>query len=371
MIRLILIVFSVLICIGCQNENGNTIQVPIDIDDGIKVSTPAKHGFNMELLSELNADLYNEKYGNIHSLLIMNDDEIIFEQYYREGNRNEIHFIASVTKSFTSLLTGIAIEKGYIDSINQPFLDYFPNYKATERDERKHQVTIEHLLTMTSGFDWDEETLPYSNPNNDGVRMDQMDNWLDASLRLKMDTIPGTKYVYCGPNDIILGEIIRNTSKKNIAEFAEEHLFKPLGINEYIWKSKNGIYETGGGLFIKSRDLLKFSHLYLNKGVFDNISIVSKDWIDLTFTPRIEIASPFYMGYHWKIGKPEDELLVYHMNGNGGQIVSIVPALNMIIVMTADNRNQKRPLGPLMERITKIHPDYETKITTPNNVYKK
>lgn len=359
-----------LLCVGCQNEKGNIIQNPIDLDDGINISTAEKHDIDSLLLSELNTDIFNGNYGNIHSLLIMKDNELVVEQYYGDGDRDEEHFLASVTKGFTAILTGIAIEKGYIDSLSQPMLDYFPKYKTVETDQRKHKITIEHLLTMTSGFDWDEQTLPFSDPNNDGVKMDRLDNWLDASLLLKMDTIPGTKYVYCGPNDIILGEIIKVTTKLNISEFAKENLFEPLKITEYKWGSKNGIYDTGGGLHMKSRGMLKFGQLLLNDGKVGNTTVVSKDWVDKTFTPYIEMKKPLYMGYQWRNIHSDEGLLSYFISGNGGQIISLVPDLNIVFVVTADNRGESHPLKEVAERILRIHPNYKME-TTPNKTYKQ
>ncbi len=361
----IAIAFIVFICVSCSNENGNTLQIPEDINDGVSVSSLENHDLDTLLLSQLNTDIYNGMYGEIHSLLIMKDNELVVEQYYREGERDKIHFLASVTKGFVAILIGIAMDQGYIDSLNRPMLDYFPEYKEAEKDEQKHKVTIEHLLTMTSGFEWDESTLPFTDPNNDGVSMDAVEDKLDASLKLKMDTVPGTKYVYCGPNDIILGEIIKETSKQNIEEFAVKNLFEPLQINEYRWSSNNGIYHTGGGLWMKSRGMLKFGRLLLNNGKIGNTAIVSKNWVDKTFTPYIEMKKPLYMGYQWRNIHSDEGLLSYFVSGNGGQIISIVPDLNMVFVVTADNRGKSQPLKELAERVLRIHPDYKMK-TTPN-----
>ena len=358
--RQISILLLILLITGCKNENNCIIQNPAELNDGLKVSTVEEHHIDTVLLSGLNSDICTGKYGKIHSLLIIKDGDLIVEQYYRKGKRDELHFLASVTKSFTAILTGIAIEKGYIDSLNQRMISFFPEYESNETDTLKHEITIEHLLTMTSGFEWDELSLPFSNPNNDGVRIDKMDDRLHGSLMLKMDTIPGSKYVYCGPNDIILGEIIKSTSKQNIAKFAEEHLFKILKIKEYEWYSKNGVYATAGGLRLKSRDMAKFGLLHLNEGTFGNTSVVSKNWIDETFTPYIEINKALFSGYQWRISTNKEGLLTYYIAGNGGQLILLAPDLNMVFVVTADNRNEPKPnrlpLKHLGERLLKIHP---------------
>lgn len=351
------ITLIVFIYVGCSNEKGNTIHIPEDINDGISVSNVANHSLDTLLLSQLNTDIFNGMYGQVHSLLIMKDDELVVEQYYREGNRDEIHFLASVTKGFVAILVGIAVNQGYIDALNQPMLDYFPEYKKVEKDKRKHQVAIEHLLTMTSGFEWDELTLHFTDPNNDGVRMDAVEDKLDASLKLKMDTVPGAKYVYCGPNDIILGEIIKIASKQNIEEFAVKNLFEPLQINEYRWSSSNDVYHTGGGLWMKSRGMLKFGQLLLNDGNVGETNLISKNWINKTFAPYIEMTKPFYMGYQWRSIISESGIHSNFVSGNGGQLIIVFHELNMVLVVTADNRGKKQPLGELVERVLKIHPN--------------
>ncbi|MBT7144854.1 MAG: serine hydrolase [Bacteroidetes bacterium] len=361
------IIFIIIIFLLFSCDKGVEILSPEKLNDGINVSTTNQHNIDSVLIANLNNDIANGEFGNIHSFLVMIDNELIVEQYYRSGSRDKIHFIMSVTKAFTSLLTGIAIEKGYIDSEDQYMLDFFPAYKSKEKDSRKHQITIEHLLTMTSGFDWDETTYPIDDHRNSGYEIERSENWLISSLDLKMDTIPSTKYVYCGSNCVILSEIIRATSKKDIADFAEKYLFKPLGIKEYKWYKKNGIFEAGGGLYITSRDMLKFGHLHLNKGIFNGNRIVSCNWIDQTFSPYIETDKPgFHTGYYWDILRSEDGLLVYFRGGRGGQAISIIPDLNMIIVITADNRKKPQSLAPLMERITRIHQDY--KLKTNNSI---
>lgn len=147
-------------------------------------------------------------------------------------------------------------------------LDFFPEYENLKKDTLKNKIIIKDLLTMTSGFQWDEQSLPPDDPNNMGRQMDLADDWLKLSLMLPMDTMPGTKYVYSGPGNIILSEIIKKTTNKNIAEFAEEYLFEPLGIKEYDWLVKNGVNDSGGGLSLKSGDITKYGLLHLNKGKY-------------------------------------------------------------------------------------------------------
>ena len=221
-------VLIILVFFGCNTKNNYFYKIPIDNNDGLKVSTLEEHGFDKNAFEKVSSDIYNGKYGKIHSLLLIHNNDLIIEQYYNGWNSNELHFLASTTKSFSSILTGIAIEKGEIKDINQKMLDFFPQYSSLKEDSLKNKIKIKDLLTNTSGFKWDEQSLPVNDPNNMGVQMDKVADWFKASLELPMDTMPGTKYVYSGPNNIIIGEIIKASTGQNIAEFAEAYLFNPF-----------------------------------------------------------------------------------------------------------------------------------------------
>lgn len=353
-------VLIILSFVGCNAKNDCSYQQPIDINDGLTVSTLEENKLDTAIFNQLNQDICNGKYGNIHSLLVIENNDLVIEQYYNNWDKNRLHMLASNTKSFNSLLIGVAIEQGNIKSVDQRMLDFFPEYEKLKKDSLKNKITIKDLLTMTSGFRWDEHSLPLTDPNNMGRLMDKTEDWLKSSLELPMDTLPGTKYVYSGPNNIILSEILKRSTGKNIAEFAEEFLFKPLGIKEYNWLSKNGIYDSGGGLFLKSRDIAKYGLLHLNKGKWKNQEIVSEKWMDEIFSPYIEIKNPVYACYQWRMVKTESGFTTWFIPGNGGQIIDIIPELNMLIVINADNRNipkdRRESLKYLMQDIMKIHP---------------
>ena len=355
-----LIVFLVVLnFLGCTTKNNCSYQKPIDINDGLNVSTLVEQNLDTNAFIKVNKDICSGKYGNTHSLLVIVDNKLEVEQYYNGWKKDRLHILASNTKSFNSLLIGSAIEQGYIKNVDQRMLDFFPEYEYLKKDTLKNKITIKDLLTMTSGFQWDEQSLPLSDPNNMGRQMDLTDDWLKSALMLPMDTIPGTKYVYSGPNNIILSEIIKRTTGQNIAEFAEQYLFEPIGIKEYFWGSKNGIYDGGGGLKLKSRDIAKYGLLHLNKGNWYDKEIVSEEWIEEIFRPYIEIKHPFYSCYQWQMVETEFDFNAWFIPGNGGQIINIVPELDLVIVINADNRKipkeKREPLEYLIIDITKMH----------------
>lgn len=365
-------VLIILSFIGCNTKKDCSYQQPVDINDGLNVSTLEEHELDTFIFNKLNQDICNGKYGNIHSLLVIENNDLVIEQYYNGWKKDRLHFLASNTKSFNSLLIGVAIENGFIKSVEERMLDYFPEYENLKKDTLKNKITIKDLLTMTSGFRWDEQSLPPDDPNNMGKQMDLADDWLKLSLMLPMDTIPGTKYVYSGPNNIILSEIIKKTTGKNIAVFSEEYLFDPLGIKQYDWLVKNGVFDSGGGLSLKSRDIAKYGLLHLYKGKWNEKEIVSEKWIDEIFSPYIEIHPPIYGCYQWRMVKTQYGFNSWFIPGNGGQIINIIPELDMVIVINADNRkipkDKREPLEYLIQNIIKISPNLNNEESTNNKV---
>src|SRR6056297_4149912 len=161
---------------GCNTSNDCTYVKPIDKDDGLKVSTLEEHSFDIKAFEKINSDICKGIYGNIHSVMLIHNNDLIIEQYYNGWKSNELHFLASTTKSFSAIMTGIAIEQGKIKDENEKMLDFFPDYLSQSNDKLKEKITIKHLLTNTSGFEWDEVSLPVDDPHNMGYKMDKVDN---------------------------------------------------------------------------------------------------------------------------------------------------------------------------------------------------
>jgi CubicO group peptidase (beta-lactamase class C family) len=359
----LLILFSL---IGCNQKQDSSYKVPVENGDGLNVSTLNAHQFDAKAFEAISKDIYDGKYGKLHAVLMIHKGDLIAEQYYNGWKSEELHYMASTTKSFSAILTGIAIDKGKIEDVNQAMIAYFQDYPTLKTDSLKTRITIKNLLNNASGFAWDEQSLPVDNPNNMGVQMDKLEDWLNASLELPMETMPGTKYVYSGPNNIIVGEIIKRASGKNVEDFAAENLFKPLGITEYHWFVKNGICDLGGGLKLKCRDIAKYALMHLNKGKWKDKQVVSSEWIEETFEPRLVIKHPRYSCFQWQMVKTEYGFDSWYIPGNGGQIINVVPELDLVIVINADNKriskNQRTPLEYLMKRLTEMHPEVEVPV---------
>jgi hypothetical protein len=227
-----LILLPILVCINSCNKDNTPIdptgdyqyEIPVQTDDGWETASLASVGINEKPLLNLLNRLNDMDEHRIHSLLIVKDEKLVFEEYF-PGDKfnlaqptgetgfdmNDAHNLCSVTKSFTSALIGIAIDKGFIQSVNQKVFDFFPEYSyILNSTPEKGNITLKHLLTMTSGIEWDDETYTYFDPRNDMHQLFTVSDPIRYILSKDMIETPGTVYAYRNCNTNVLGEIVRN-----------------------------------------------------------------------------------------------------------------------------------------------------------------
>lgn len=261
---------------------------------------------------------------DMHGLLIVRHGYIVTEAYFYPYRQRDRHNIYSCTKSFTSALVGIAIGQGHIDSLDHKVLDFFPEYTVAHDDAQKQAMTLEHLLTMTSGLDWPEFSEPYSSLRNILMQMLRRGNWVRFVLDRPMAAEPGTTFNYNTGASHLLSAIMKKTTGMNTSSFARKHLFDPLGISTVFWRSDpGGVTFGGGGIWMRPRDMAKLGHLYLESGVWDGQQVVPAEWIEAS------VAAPHY-GYQWWI-LPDG---AYAALGYKGQRIFVMPHLDMVVVFT-------------------------------------
>jgi CubicO group peptidase (beta-lactamase class C family) len=248
-----------------------------------------------------------------------------------------LHYCWSATKSITSALIGIAIDQGKINSLNEQLLSFFPEYDDIANiDGRKESITFENVLTMSAGFDWDVETST--------LKMIQSRDWIKYVLDLPMSDVPGTKYVYNNGGSHLLSGIITNQTGQSAEEFAEENLFSKIGVTKWEWKTDpNGLTNTDGmygGLYLHPVNMAMFGYLCLKNGVLNGEQVISEDWVKISTSKHIERNDPNngefigYYGYQWLFFKDGN---TYFAAGKAGQFIFVMPGLNMVVVMTAEN----------------------------------
>jgi CubicO group peptidase (beta-lactamase class C family) len=283
-------------------------------------TTPEEQGINSELLAEALLVIQKEDY-DIDSMLVIRHGYIVADAYLYPTRQTTKHHLYSVTKSFISALTGIAIDEGYIAGVDELVLGFFPDRDFDNMDENKEAMTVEDLLTMQSGLTWTEGIPTYR-------AMYNSDDWVRFVLDAPMEREPGTLFLYHSGGSHILSAIIYETTEMNPSEYAEERLFEPLGIDAVWVEDSQGIANGGWGLHITPHDMAKFGFLYLHDGQWDGQQIVPAEWVEAS--TQDQIGSDY--GYQWWI---KDDG-IYSAIGLYGQYIFVIPELDMIVVFTAD-----------------------------------
>ncbi|HEX9890249.1 MAG TPA: serine hydrolase [Nitriliruptorales bacterium] len=322
-------------------------QVPEVVAGGWAVGAPGQVGLDARRLESLRADLHGSDLVNVHSLLVARDGLLVFEEYgtgpYEDGRsrtyeRSFVHCTHSVTKSFTSALVGIAIERGLIDGVDVPVSTFFPEYAHLFARTPQRDLRLSHVLAMTSGLRWDESSVPYTDERNDHIAFVRATDPLRFLFELPFDHEPGVAFQYNSGLSIALGRILERATGVRADAFAQQHLFGPLGIDEFAWLvSPAPLLQTGGGLYLRPRDMLRFGQLYLDGGVHDGVRVIGQDWVERSISRQ---APDFEYGYQWWLGAVAHDggdLHTFAALGRGGQAIQVIPELSLVVVSTAWN----------------------------------
>ncbi len=306
--------------------------------DGWRNRTLAEEGMSQSVLEDMLTIIDTEDYP-IDSVLIVKNGYLVFENYpsglYNPTRKHDLH---SVTKSFTSTLIGIALQQGFLESVNQHLLDFFPEYTIGNPSSAKEDITLEHLLTMSAGLDWDESSLPYTDPEvNDLGGMMVSDDVVQYVLDKPMLHYPGAEFLYSGGVSTLLGAIIQQISDYTTIRFAEKFLFDPLGFGYTTWYIyPGGWYNTQGGLRANAHDMAKLGFLYLNNGTWNGTQILSADYVTNATTPHFTdlYFPPEYAGYGWQWWLAPD-MRTFMAAGRMGQKIIVSREHDMVAVFTA------------------------------------
>jgi CubicO group peptidase (beta-lactamase class C family) len=347
----------------------HTYRTPEQTDDGWRTASLDEVGINEKRLGEAINRIHDNTYQNIHSILIVKDGKLVFEEYFSgytwayndDQHRGELvdfgidttHNLASVTKSFTSALVGIAVDHGFIQGVDEKVFTFFPEY-VNLNDGRKGRITLEHLLTMTSGLEWNEMEFPYSNTRNDLVQLFIVSDPIEYILAKPAVSEPGTEWYYSGGNTNLLGEVIRESTGLRMDGFAEQYLFAPLGITNYEWDHINpDMIHASGNLKLRPRDMAKFGYLFLNGGIWRGERIVSEEWVEESTKGHASTPWADGYGYQWwlktyRLGSTSVDS--FYAAGWGGQRIIVFPSLEMVCVFTGGNYVGEEPVDEIINR---------------------
>ncbi len=352
-----------------------------------ETSTPDKEGVDTQILENIHQDIQSGKYGLIDHFLVIRHGKIIVDHSYKQDYESiaagydtanfqfnydhpdwhpyykstNLHSLQSVTKSVTSALLGIAMDEGLIKSTDIQPMMMFNGYEQ-DMDPRRLAITLEDLLTMRSGIQWDEMT-DYDD-NNSCIIMELKDDWIQFVLSQPMKTDPGTAFDYNSGVSVLLGKLVRIATGKRIDKWAEEKLFGPLGITEYDWKETPlGEMDTEGGLYLSAHDLAKVGYLFLQDGKWEGTQIISEEWVQKSTSPIIPDISPSNnrkdsgYGYQWWVPLNENGATkLFAGNGYGGQFLMVSPEHDLVVVFNGWNIHGRSELSSRMATQDRILP---------------
>ena len=362
--------------------------------DERQIALPGAVGLSEDALSAIHQDIQNGRYGYIDAFLVARHGKIVFEQYYENDSpsiykqeaatpgalvvndpsgpynyfnpwwhpyyRNTtLHSMQSVTKSVASALVGIAISRGEFPALDTPVLEFFDEATVQNVDGRKRAMTLRDLLTMTDGLLWDEN-LPYNDFDNSFAVMAKAHNWVQYTLDLPMGSDPGTSFNYNSGATLILGHIFRLATGIDIEEYAVEHLFTPLGIDDYFWdRTPYGLTDIQEGLYVSARSLAKIAQLFLQKGRWEGEQVIPATWVEESIAPQYPTgaAGDEAYGYLWwsqPFTYEGESQRAYFGKGFGGQRPIFLPELDLVIVLTGWNILPGQPFFHAMEAIERV-----------------
>jgi CubicO group peptidase (beta-lactamase class C family) len=394
LLRKIAVAAALILCVFTASSTAQDAGKSKDWPKG----TPKEFGIDAAKLAAFDADIASGKYGLEDSMLILRCGTAVYDKSYphdygqiygerakKEGplnhdmhgpynyfstnfhpfyNGSDMHTMQSISKTVTSVTLGIArMRNEFTASLDAPIVQFFSGRKIANLDDRKKRITLRNLLTMTAGIEWHED-LPYDDPKNSADIMEASHDWAQYVIDLPMADEPGKTFVYNSGATILIAQIFKKVTGKNVDEYAAEHLFKPLGIH-YFWKhSPTGLPDTEGGLYLSAHDLAKIGQVFLKGGMWEGIEVVSPAWIKDSVSPHINVpGGDWKYGYQWWLqsfgANPDD--VAWTGRGFGGQQLIALPEYDIVAVFTgwdilpSDEKRQHDQLARILDAANRFY----------------
>lgn len=356
------VVIAIVGLVAFRSQPQGPYRVPPVTGDGWSTASLSKVGMDEKPINELLTLLSQPNEHDINSLLVVKDGKLVFETYYpgddpaltdtisftpTNFNRDTKHCLASTTKSFTSIMFGIAVDQGKISDVDEKLFTSFPEY-AELSDPLKDQITLRQMLTMTSGLAWDEESYPYTDSRNNILAMAHSLDPVRYELEKPLTTKPGESWFYNSGTVNLLGAVINRKTGTPLADYAAENLFKPLGITDYRWQPFPNAPQmafASSFLHLRPRDMAKVGQMMLQKGMWNGKQVVSAQWVNESTKASVQVPVDYGAGFQntgygylwWRGTFTKGNTHTYYSAGAGGQFIFIMPSINTVIVMTGSN----------------------------------
>lgn len=321
--------------------------------DGFPVSSEK---FDTAKIKELKGLIDAGIYKRINSIVVINNGKLQIEEYFNGENRNTLHDPRSVGKSFASTLTGIAIGKKLIENEDRK-LSAFYHFGNYRHPEGKDGATIRELLTMSSGFEGNDDDP--ASPGNE-EKMYPTDDWTGFVLNLPYNAALKNRWHYFTAGTILLGDLLDRSVPGGLERFADENLFGPLHITDYRWEyTPKHIPNTAGGIRMKALDFAKYGQLYKNNGIWNGRRVLPESWVRKTMTRQVQIPDrkeEYYSYLFWnkrfRAGRKQAE--AFYCAGNGGNYILIFKDLPLVIVITASAYGQSYAHSQITEMLERF-----------------
>jgi CubicO group peptidase (beta-lactamase class C family) len=288
----------------------------------------------------------------VHALVVSQGRTLVFDYYGRDLNESfapdVLHDLRSVTKSVVVLLYGIALAAGKVPPPEAKLYDQFPEYADLGKQPGRDRITVQHVLSMTLGLEWDELTASYGDLRNSDQAMEAAPDRFRFILERPIVGEPGVTWTYCGGATMLLGRMIAKGTGEELLAYARRVLFDPLDFGPAVWTNGiDGETHAAAGLRLLPRDLLKIGQLVLAGGAWNGRQIVPSDWMKRVTTPAIAIERGYSYGYHWYVGAviagtPPRPHQWWGGIGWGGQCVSVLPTLDLVLAINCGNHDKSR-----------------------------
>lgn len=292
----------------------------------------------VSLLQELRASIEAKIYKDVNSIVVLKNGAILVEEYYNGTDRQSLHDVRSVGKTFASTALGMAIADGHLESEQQKLSTFYELRDYANYNPRKESITLKDLLTMSSAFVGNDDD--YSSPGNE-ENMYPTEDWVRFTLNLPLKPATDRDWRYFTAGVVLLGDVLHQKVPDGLEEYTARKLFTPLGITSQVWQyTPQGVASTAGGIRMTSLDFAKYGLLYAQRGRWGGKQLVPTDWVDRSFTHHASIPDRTgeYYGYlFWNktytVGDQSFE--AYYCSGNGGNKIFIFPAHDLVVVVTA------------------------------------
>lgn len=342
---------------GSAGDVAYVYSAPPSLDDGIATGRAQAHTLPPATAEALVKGVLDGRYPDVHALLLARGDRLLLEEYFYGYDRTRTHPMRSLTKTVIALLAGIAIDRGALRA-DTPMLAALGDEEAAASDPRKRRITLAHLLSHRSGLACDD--YDGASPGRETALYEQPD-WIEAFTRLPVRAEPGQAAHYCSGGILAAGRMVERATGMALPDFAQAHLFGPLGVERGAWRWPFQLDQRHrhefGQIHLRPRDMLKLGLLISHRGRWNGGRVISAEWIDAMTARQSRVDDSDYgLGlwhrwYHVETPSGPQRVDTLMLSGNGGQKVYIVPALDLVAVFTGGAFNQESPVNAMMARV--------------------